>query len=143
MCTTSPTLITSWYVSVAMMPSPAVTNNTWSLLWVCILFRAPGAKLTTPRLKLLLISGVSSGCRVTAPPVNKGLLADSAGISLGLSTFAIGAFSLQPLGLLLLPGDMVDSVTFGVSRRLLYQILDRFCNHTPSPIPHVFPTTGR
>src|SRR5262249_53895376 len=56
-------------------------------------------KLTTPRLKLLLISGVSSGCRVTAPPVNKGLLADSAGISLGLSTFAIGASSFQCLSL--------------------------------------------
>src|SRR5262249_15217656 len=83
------------------------------------------------------MSGVSSGWRVTGPPVNQGLFADSAGISLGLSTFAIGVSSLRFLGLLLSPRNMVDSVTFGVSRRLLYQILDRFCNHPLSPMSHV------
>jgi hypothetical protein len=60
------------------------------------LFRAPALKLTTARLKLLLISGVSSVCRVTGPPVNKGLFAGSAGIASGLSTF-IRASSFQSL----------------------------------------------
>src|SRR5712691_12135253 len=44
-----------------------------------------------PRLKSWLISGVSSGWRVTAPPVNRGLLASCSGISLGLSTFMMGS----------------------------------------------------
>src|SRR4029453_18445725 len=64
---------------------------------VCNLFRAPALKLTTARLKLLLISGVSSVCRVTGPPVNKGLFAGSAGIASVLSTF-IGTSSFQCLG---------------------------------------------
>jgi hypothetical protein len=51
-------------------------------------FRAPALKLTMARLKLLLISGVSSVCRVTGPPVNKGLFAGSAGIASGLRTFS-------------------------------------------------------
>src|SRR6266850_1152501 len=63
---------------------------------MCILFRAPALKLTTARLKLLLISGVSSVCRVTGPPVNKGLFAGSAGIASGLSTF-IRTSSFQSL----------------------------------------------
>src|SRR5262249_55078286 len=64
---------------------------------MCILFRAPALKLTTARLKLLLISGVSSVCRVTGPPVNRGLFAGSAGIASVLSTF-IGASSFRSIG---------------------------------------------
>src|SRR2546428_6249870 len=63
---------------------------------MCILFRAPALKLTTARLKLLLISGVSSVCRVTGPHVNKGLFAGSAGIASVLSTF-IRTSSFQSL----------------------------------------------
>jgi hypothetical protein len=69
---------------------------------VCILFLAPALKLTTARLKLLLISGVSSVCRVTGPPVNKGVFAGSAGIASGLSTF-IGASSFQCVVLPVVP----------------------------------------
>src|SRR2546428_9663046 len=47
-----------------------------------------------PKLKSLLASGVSSVCRVTGPPVNKGAFTGWAGISEGLCTF-IGAFSFQ------------------------------------------------
>ena len=39
------------------------------------------------KLKLLLISGVSSVCRVTGPPVNIGLFAAPAGSRGTLSTF--------------------------------------------------------
>src|SRR5882724_2073660 len=105
MCTTSPGVMTCCSVSVAMMPLPAVTNSTWSLLWVCILFRAPGLKLTMPRLKLLLTSGCSSVCRVTGPPVNKGAFTGTAGISAGLCTFMV-ASSLQAMVLSPFPGEV-------------------------------------
>ena len=68
-----------------------------------------GTKLTTARLKLLLISGVSSVCRVTGPPVNKGLFAGSAGIASGFSTF-IRTSSFQYLVLHVLVVPVVQAV---------------------------------
>src|SRR5215831_10565663 len=79
---------------------------------MCILFRAPALKLTMARLKSLLISDVSSVCRVTGPPVNRGVFTGSAGIASGLSTFIrVASFRIlmfQPLTVVRTVPDVLE-----------------------------------
>lgn len=51
--TTSPTVISCWWLSSATMPMPAVTTSIWSLLWVCQPVPQPFSKLTILLLKVL------------------------------------------------------------------------------------------